>query len=142
MRWGAAILLGMVLLVAGLGKVRDPLTFADQVAAYQILPRTGLVGLSTMLIWLEIVVGVCLLIGVWRQTAFAAAAALFALFVVFVGVALLRGQEGACGCFGDLLPDRSVSLWLLVGDGLAIILACLGLALSRSRSGQRSGDRV
>ena len=68
-------------------------------------------------------------------------AGLLGLFVVFIGVALPRGQEGACGCVGELLPDRQVALGLAVGDAGVIALATTGILPVVVAPDQRIGQR-
>jgi uncharacterized membrane protein YphA (DoxX/SURF4 family) len=93
--------LGGLLVVAGLLKIRDPLTFATEVANYQLLPTLAPY-LAAALPATEIVVGLGLvaLPQRWRRGAAVAGLALFAMFGLAVVSAYLRHIDIACGCFG------------------------------------------
>jgi hypothetical protein len=93
--------LGAVLLVAGALKLRDPTTFATEIANYQFWPALAPY-LAASLPTAEVVVGVSLLAlpASWRRPAALAALALFAMFLLAVGSAYFRGINIECGCFG------------------------------------------
>ncbi|MCB2193885.1 MAG: DoxX family membrane protein [Deltaproteobacteria bacterium] len=126
-------------------KVWDPVSFADSVARYDLLPMALVNPASVLLAWLELVVGLCLVVGLATR-----AAALWSalLLAVFTGLMIYAGMTGAgfdCGCFpGEgghaagyeaavrdalmMLP----ALWLLVLPGRWLSL----------RRRQRRSDRL
>ena len=79
-----------------------------------------------MLPWWEIGAGTLLLLGWWTRAAALLAAALFSAFGVAVTVALIRGLDIDCGCFGTGAGAR-VGGQTLALDLLAMVLS--GLAL-------------
>ncbi|HEY2899450.1 MAG TPA: MauE/DoxX family redox-associated membrane protein [Polyangia bacterium] len=93
--------LAAVLIVAGTLKLRDPTAFATEISNYQLLPALAPY-LAAALPVTEALVGVALLVfpAAWRRSAALAAAALFAMFLLAVGSAYLRGINIECGCFG------------------------------------------
>ena len=93
--------LGAMLLVAGGLKLRDPTTFATEIANYQLWPALAPY-LAASLPTAEVLVGVALLALPlsWRRPAALAALALFAMFLLAVGSAYFRGINIECGCFG------------------------------------------
>ncbi|HEX3696858.1 MAG TPA: MauE/DoxX family redox-associated membrane protein [Polyangia bacterium] len=93
--------LAAVLIVAGVLKLRDPTAFATEIANYQLLPALAPY-LAAALPATEVLVGMALLVfpSVWRRSAALAAAAQFAMFLLAVGSAYLRGINIECGCFG------------------------------------------
>ncbi len=96
---GARLFLAGVFLYASYDKVWNPAAFASAVAAYDLLPLWAVNPASVLLAWLELVVGLLLLAGVWVRPA-AAWAAL--LLVMFMGLLVYAGLTGAgydCGCF-------------------------------------------
>ncbi len=96
----ARVLLGGVFLVAGALKVADPQTAVQAVRAYRLLPTsvTPLVGWG--LPFLEIALGLLLLVGALTRVAAVVAGVLLILFIVGVGSAAARGLSIDCGCFG------------------------------------------
>jgi uncharacterized membrane protein YphA (DoxX/SURF4 family) len=97
---GARLVLGGVLVVAGVLKLPDPAAAERAVRAYRLLPE-GLVGpVAFGLPVVEIAVGLALLAGVFVRTAALATAALLAVYIAAVGSAWARGLQIDCGCFG------------------------------------------
>lgn len=96
----ARLVLGGVVLVAGLLKVAEPAQSALAVRAYQLLPYdvAGYVGYALPV--LEIVVGVLLLAGLFTRTAAVVGALLMVAFEIGIIAAWARGLSIDCGCFG------------------------------------------
>src|SRR5579864_6890432 len=92
------IFLAIVFLVAGLSKVFQPWTFVNTVEGYDMLPTSlaRLFGLA--LPWIEVLLGLYLLIGLFTRITAVATAALLGVFLVALGVQLARGHTGNCGC--------------------------------------------
>lgn len=103
-RWvstAARLVLGAVLLVAGVLKVADPQASVAAVRAYELLPA----GMVTVVGWglpfAEVLLGMVLLVGIAVRPAAIAAAGLLAVFVAAVASAAARGLSIDCGCFGS-----------------------------------------
>ena len=96
----ARLFLGAVLVVAGLLKVGHPLTSQRAVQAYDLLPLglAGVVGLA--LPFLEIVLGVLLVLGLFTRPVAVVSTLLMVAFVVGIAQAWARGLTIDCGCFG------------------------------------------
>ena len=94
------LVLGGVLLVAGGLKAFKPAEAATAVAAYKILPTqlAHLVGYA--LPWLEIAIGLLLLIGLSIRLATMIAGAVMLVFAVSIISVWARGLLIDCGCFG------------------------------------------
>ncbi|WP_392541952.1 MauE/DoxX family redox-associated membrane protein [Oryzobacter telluris] len=96
----ARLFLGAVLVYAGAVKIGHPVTAQRAVQAYEVLP-TGLantVGLA--LPWVEVVLGVLLLLGLFTRPVAVVSTLLMAAFVVGIAQAWARGLTIDCGCFG------------------------------------------
>ena len=77
----------------------DPATFAASVARYDLIPM-GLVNPSSVLLaWLELVVGLCLLVGLATRAAALWSALLLAFFTGLMIYAGITGAGFDCGCF-------------------------------------------
>ncbi|WP_299445448.1 MauE/DoxX family redox-associated membrane protein [uncultured Phycicoccus sp.] len=96
----ARLFLGTVLIVAGAVKVGHPLTSQRAVQAYEIMPMTlaGYVGLA--LPFVEVVLGVLLVVGLLTRPVAAVSTLLMVAFVVGIAQAWARGLTIDCGCFG------------------------------------------
>jgi uncharacterized membrane protein YphA (DoxX/SURF4 family) len=94
------LILGGVLLVAGGLKAFVPAEAASAVAAYKILPTrlAHLVGYA--LPWLEIAVGLLLIIGISIRMAAIIAGSIMVLFIAAIISVWSRGLLIDCGCFG------------------------------------------
>jgi uncharacterized membrane protein YphA (DoxX/SURF4 family) len=120
--------LGLVFIYASIDKVVHPDQFAEIMQDYEILPDTVVNLASIWLATLEVVLGVCLIAGVWVG---AAALMVTGLTVVFIGglsIAFIRGVGLHCGCFSTDAGEAArtwISLWQ---EGL-ILLACVWLTV-------------
>jgi uncharacterized membrane protein YphA (DoxX/SURF4 family) len=96
----ARLILGGVVLVAGLLKVTDPTAAERAVRAYQILPYdlAGTVGLVLPIV--EIVAGVLLILGLFTRIAAVIGGLLMIAFIIGIASAWARGLTIECGCFG------------------------------------------
>lgn len=96
----ARLVLGGILLYAGFTKLNDGWRFAEAIANYRILPAQANQLLALTLPWLEVVLGLLLVLGLWLRAAAGLATVLFLGFSVAVIAALARQLDISCGCFG------------------------------------------
>ena len=83
---------------ASLDKIQDPAQFARDVANYHVMPF-GLENLSAIVVpWLELLIGIGLIIGVMVDGAALVSLSLMLLFIVLISQAILRGFNIECGC--------------------------------------------
>lgn len=129
-----ALLLGGVLLYASLDKIAHPADFARIVYHYQLIGPSQRIGplvpnlLAVTLPWIEVVLGLALISGVWRREAALLTGGLVAVFIVAVGAALARGIDiENCGCFSVSGVGRRAGFGLIAAD-LGLLLAALWLA--------------
>ncbi len=97
---GARLLLGGVLIWAGASKVGKPLTSERAVQAYEIFPMdlAGWIGLA--LPFVEVVLGVLLVLGLFTRPVAIISTLLMLAFIVGISQAWARGLTIDCGCFG------------------------------------------
>jgi uncharacterized membrane protein YphA (DoxX/SURF4 family) len=96
----ARMLVGGVWVVAGALKLPDPNENVRAVRAYDLLPESAVPVVGHALPILEILVGLCLLLGLLTRVAAVVSALLLVAFVVGIGSAWIRGLSIECGCFG------------------------------------------
>lgn len=96
----ARLTLGGVLLVAGGLKVFKPTESANATAAYKILPTDLAHIVGYALPWLEVAIGLLLIIGVMVRQASVVAGLIMLVFVGAIASVWSRGLLIDCGCFG------------------------------------------
>lgn len=99
--WLLRLGLGALFVFAGLAKLRDPTGFATEIANYRLMPELAPY-LAIALPAIEVVLGVCLLVGpaLWRRAAALATGLLLIVFTIAVAQVVARGINVDCGCFG------------------------------------------
>jgi uncharacterized membrane protein YphA (DoxX/SURF4 family) len=96
----ARLVLGAVVLAAGLLKVGHLETSARSVRAYQLLPYDVAGYLGYGLPILEVAVGVLLVLGLFTRFSAAVGGFLMVVFIIGIASAWARGLSIDCGCFG------------------------------------------
>ena len=86
-------------------KLPDPESSVTAVRAYQLLPLGFADVVGRVLPTLEVVVGVCLVLGLVTRLNAAVSALLQVAFIVGIISVWSRGIAISCGCFGDGGPD-------------------------------------
>jgi len=120
------ILIGLVLVAAALPKIGDAASFAAQIHNYRMVPVAFENVMGIVLPWIELVVGLALVLGLRARAGSLAAGVLMIVFVVAVGQAVARGLDIECGCFGTGDGTR-VGFVKLLEDGVYLALAAIGL---------------
>ena len=92
--------LAAVFLVSGVLKAVDPDAAYVAVRAYDVLPKAGVALVAGILPWLEVVLGLLLLVGLATRVVAVASAGLLVVFIAGVTQAWARGRSIDCGCFG------------------------------------------
>jgi uncharacterized membrane protein YphA (DoxX/SURF4 family) len=142
--FGFRLILGGVLLVAGALKVTDPYGSATSVRAYQVLPIHLANFLGFVLPFIEIGIGIFLMVGIWVRLTSLAGAALMLVFVIAIAQAWARGISLDCGCFGKggLLASDKLPVWnYSVEIARDIALALVGGYLFRFPQGKLGLDK-
>ncbi|MGF1656595.1 MAG: MauE/DoxX family redox-associated membrane protein [Verrucomicrobiales bacterium] len=106
----ARVLVGGVLLLAGVIKLQDPVSFYFDLLGYGIFVDHFARGIAMTLPWLECFTGLCVLLGrpLYRG-ALLVSGLLWSAFLVVVAWAMITGLEIGCGCFGQWTPWET--LW-------------------------------
>lgn len=125
LHWISRIFLAVIFIYAGYTKIVNPIQFAAAIEKYQILPPGAVIRVVNTLPWIEVVVGVLLIVGIKIRCFAATAGAILAFFVVIMAITHARGIEADCGCFGIGEP---ISILTLLRDTIFIIPAVFLLA--------------
>jgi Methylamine utilisation protein MauE len=125
------VALGAVLLWASLAKIKQPYDFLTDVYDYQMLNSQLVLFVAMCLPWVELLVSVCLLGGIFVEGAMAASCVLGAIFTTAVGTALLKGLPISCGCFAASPGDQRIGYMTLIRSMAVLLAAAVGLLLLR-----------
>jgi uncharacterized membrane protein YphA (DoxX/SURF4 family) len=120
------IVLGLVFLAAGALKIGHTEEFASEIAGFQLLAHPLIAPLALLLPFLELMIGVYLVLGLFTRFAAWFAAAEMAVFSAAIASAVVRGISTSCGCFGP--SDRSMTSWPEVGRDAGFALMALIIA--------------
>ncbi len=97
---GFRIFLGGVFIAAAVPKILDVEAFAISIATYQILPLP-LVNLQAIILpWLELITAVLLIVGFRTKAQALAINGMLVMFIVAIYIAMSKGIQAQCGCFG------------------------------------------
>ena len=101
MHVAARALVGSVFVYAGWLKAFDRQQMVIAVSAYDVLPRAWVGPVAAALPWIEIGVGLFLLVGLFVRFSAIAATALVGTFIIAMLQAKARGLPIDCGCFSS-----------------------------------------
>ncbi|MEP6582980.1 MAG: BT_3928 family protein [Ginsengibacter sp.] len=111
------VLVGILFIFSGLVKANDPLGLSYKMQEFFEVwgQNAGLkstmdwlhnyaLPFSIIMITLEIIVGVGILLGIWKRFFSILLLLLIIFFSFLTGYAVLSGKIATCGCFGDCIP--------------------------------------
>ena len=130
------IILSLVWILASIDKIRHPLAFAQSTFNYQILPDAFINLTALLLPWLELLLGILLITGVWLPGAAALTNLLSVKFFATLLFNLARGLKRHRGCFSTSTEGAPATLWYLARDAVFVLLG--GYLLAGSVVGSRS----
>ena len=117
------IFLGFLFIYASLEKILQPEEFAKQVGYYKALPF-GLENLLAILLpWTELIVGICLLAGLFVDGATLLSIIMNLVFILAISQAMLRGIDITCGCFKVSADSEKLGLHTIIRDIIFLIMS-------------------
>ena len=118
------LILGGVFIYASVDKILHPAAFAEAVYNYKILPD-ALVNLTAIILpWLELILGVFLILGLWLPGAALLSNLLLLTFFGALVFNLARGLDIHCGCFSTS-QEATLNLCMclhIIRDGIFLLL--------------------
>ena len=125
----ARLVLTGTFVMAALPKIKDPVAFATSVNAFQVVGPTFSNWIALFLPWLELIVGIGLLLPQIRSSSSILIAILLIVFIGLHASAWIRELEISCGCFGAESAEESTNyLWLITRNSL-LLIACVLIIL-------------
>jgi len=106
------LVIGSIFLISGLAKISDPGRFILTLREFRLFPEVIVPFTAVWLPWLELLLGLCVLVGLLHRTSALILACMNAGFLAAILSVIVRGIEVDCGCFGMLadmlgLPDMA-----------------------------------
>jgi uncharacterized membrane protein YphA (DoxX/SURF4 family) len=107
LHWLCRLIVAGVFIYSGYSKLPPgnifdaPLQFMIAISGYKLpIPESFILPIATYLPWIEIALGVAILVG-WKIRYFAGALTVLLLFfIVILTITYARGIDANCGCFG------------------------------------------
>ncbi|NYG58331.1 putative membrane protein YphA (DoxX/SURF4 family) [Nocardioides daedukensis] len=128
--WGWAgliirLVVGGVWIVAGALKLPDPAASVRAVRAYDLLPESIVPTVGHVLPLVEIVIGACLVVGLFTRWSAVLSGLLFVVFIIGIASAWQRGLQIDCGCFGGggQIADATSKYPLEIARDVALLVA-------------------
>ncbi|MBC8485774.1 MAG: DoxX family membrane protein [Bacteroidetes bacterium] len=120
------LILGFLFLYASLDKIIYPSKFAEIIYNYRVLP-VELVNICAILVpWIEVFIGIMLLIGIWIDASAFMLSSITFVFTFLIISAIFRGLNIECGCF-SLDAEGSLVSWKRVIEDIFILIGGLYL---------------
>ena len=112
------ILLGLIFIIASIDKIIDPAGFARDISNYHFVPF-GLENIIAIILpWLELFIGLGLILGIMVDGASVISGILLILFIILIFQATIRGFNIDCGCG---LKDGEIVGWRKIFEDLIFL---------------------
>jgi uncharacterized membrane protein YphA (DoxX/SURF4 family) len=119
------IILGGIFIYSAFTKITDLDYFVKSLYNYRLLPEESLNLFAVIIPWLEFIIGVFLVLGIFVRESAVLGSILMVVFIGAIAFAMARGLDIECGCFGTKDGGR-VGLLRIIED-LAILLGFMWL---------------
>lgn len=127
--------LGFIFIYAAIGKIAQPEEFAKSIMYYRILPLAAVNVAAILIPWVELLAGLGLIGGVSIRGNAAIILGMLVMFSIAIAIALVRGLDISCGCFGT--ASASKIGWTRLGEDIAMIVGAWVVL-----KGQRHSDHI
>jgi uncharacterized membrane protein YphA (DoxX/SURF4 family) len=122
----ARILAGAVLILAGVGKLPEGIQFVDVVIKYHVLPHPIAFGYGVILPWLELGIGLLLVLGLYTRLVAVISLPVIFSFIVANSISLSMGKVVCTSCFGEIIiavptPAALVADFILLSIMLSLL---------------------
>ena len=120
----ATLFISFLFAVAGWQKLRAPRYYASVIREYQLPLLAGNKAMAIAIGLSELCTGFLFLVPASREWAAWFAFMLLLIYAMAIGINLLRGRTSIdCGCSGPAAAKQKLSTWLLLRNGLLMVVA-------------------
>tara|TARA_Y100000590_G_scaffold469527_1_gene657535 strand:+ start:3960 stop:4421 length:462 start_codon:yes stop_codon:yes gene_type:complete len=93
------IILGIIFIYASYDKILDPAGFSKNIHNFHITPIAIENIIALVLPWLELIIGIFLIFGLFLDGTINITISLLIFFIIILSQAVFRGIDVHCGCF-------------------------------------------
>jgi uncharacterized membrane protein YphA (DoxX/SURF4 family) len=119
---GERLILGVIFIYASYDKILHPKAFAEIIYNYQILPDSLINLTAIFLPWLEMLMGLFLIIGFWMPGTVVWSNLLLVVYICVLCFNLARGLDINCGCFSTT-KGSSIGIETILWDVVFLALS-------------------
>ena len=123
-------LLGLVFVYASYDKILDPGKFARDIANYHIVPFGLENSIAIILPWLELLIGVGIILGIFLDGSVVLSGSFLILFICMIFQAMMRGFNIECGCG---LKEGEMVGWSKILENIVFLGSSYIVFYSRNR---------
>ena len=116
------LVLGAIFSFSAWSKIMAPQALADAIVGFEIIPEGIALEAAMMLIWLELICGTFMILGLWARATVIVITVMLTLFEVGLISVVVRGIDVDCGCFGQFSEMRVG--WSTIFRNLIQLLFC------------------
>ncbi len=116
------VFLGIIFVFSGIEKISNPQLFAESISNYRIFSEFIINLIAVILPWFELVAGLLLMFGLRTKENSLIILFLLIIFNVLILIAITRGLDIDCGCFGTVRAQK-VGLQKILENLFLIILS-------------------
>jgi uncharacterized membrane protein YphA (DoxX/SURF4 family) len=125
---GVRLLLGSIFILAAAGKIPEQARFVDVVTQYGLLPWSLARAYGMILPWLELTIGIFLVLGFLSRLAAGTSILMIISFIVANGTAVYSHNDTECGCFGNIYYGTGYLTFIKTSDALVIDIVMVIMA--------------
>lgn len=114
------LIIGGLFIYSAITKIIDTDYFVKSLYNYRLLPEVSLNFFALFIPWLELLIGCLLVLGIFVRESALIGSILMIIFIAAIGIAVARGLDIECGCFGTRDGSRVGVLRIL--EDLLILL--------------------
>ncbi len=101
------IIIALVFIFAGIEKISNPESFAVSIENYRLFPIFSINIFALIVPWIEVFAGVLLLFNSYVKESSFLINSLLVFFIAIIIVAIIRGLDIECGCFGTMDAQKA-----------------------------------
>lgn len=118
------VVLGAIFIFASYGKLFSPADFAKAILRYEFLPIYFVNLLAIIMPWLEFIVGLMLIFGIFKKASSMLAGISLVVFLIALISAYARGLDISCGCFSlEETSSKGDIIYRIIQDFIMLIAA-------------------
>jgi putative oxidoreductase len=126
------IIIGGIFIYASIDKIVHPEAFARIIHFYRLLPPSLINIMAIFTPWIEIVTGICLIVGFKYKGANLIILGMLIMFIGALTISYIRGININCGCFSTASTVKS-DLVLRIIEDILMVAGCILIGLTKRR---------